>query len=1322
MPDFSMDAQRGMIERLTQLVSDRVRGSSSALASFQTHESTLHEQYAAERQRLSASQLAARNEQQAQYTSALTRVANDFEATVEAAMQEQQQAVRSANSAAELAISKESEEWEATRRRWTSSYEADVRELARGLQEFKERLEQHRGELRKLEEEAQKVARRRYCLRSAMAGSLPVGKCEMSNPIGSYSDALARGESALQAMAAHKLPSFLFTLIVLMFPVFVVTVAMLVAGFLAEPVAHGAPTADAGAGWLRSPDQAYFAFAAAGSIVLGVMSIVFVIVRPQVVHHTREAFRTCLGFVADGHVSLDAAGKLRAAEADVKKLSLKQQLQERLRKLDTEHKETIDRIASERESQVQAAAALLQQQRKVAADARTARQRAINEQYTQQSQQLMALQSAQTVRLEQQEQQELTASRELFERTWARLASHWKEGVAEVQARLDELWHYCRERFPDWYATDWAIWSPPTASLPALQLGTSTFRLDMLEHGIPDEDDLRAVPTEFPFPAGLEFSSRPALLLETWDEGRQAASRAMQQVMLRLLTSLPPGKVRFTIIDPLGLGQNFSAFMHLADFDEKLVNHRIWTEPGHINQRLADLTEHMEDVIQTYLRNEFPTIEAYNRQAGEVAEPFHVLVVANFPAGFNDESAQRLLSIVQSGARCGVYTLMSTDAKLEWPRTIDSSDLASHAVTLQWNGRRFCWADEVLKSLPLQLDEPPADERMTQIIRCLGQRAKAASRVEVPFSTVAPSADAWWAGDSRQSIEVGLGRAGASKLQYLRLGQGTSQHVLISGKTGSGKSTLLHALITNTAIHYGPDEVEFYLIDFKKGVEFKPYAAHRLPHARVVAIESEREFGMSVLERLDHELRLRGDRFRDAGVHDIRGFRDAFPDARMPRVLLVIDEFQEFFTQDDRLSQDAALLLDRLVRQGRAFGIHVLLGSQTLAGAYSLARSTIGQMAVRIALQCSEADSHLILSEDNTAARLLERPGEAIYNDANGLFEGNHPFQVVWLGAHEQEALLAQLDTKFQAAAADNGVPPLIVFEGNAPADLADNAPLRVLLDPAESVASGARLPQVWLGAAVAIKEPTSALFRRQSGANLLVVGQQEESAIGIGCSSLVSLHASTASGTLDARARIWFCDGTRPDSPEAGWSERFVGRLPWPVSLVTPTEAPARIQEIAQEVARRIEAQDEGEPPWFLFLFNLARFRDLRRTDDDFGFSSLDGDKPPSAGKLLGNILRDGPQVGVHTLVWADTFNTVNRWFDRSTLREFDLRALLQMSANDSSNLMDSPAASRLGQNRGLLYSEEQGTSEKFRPYGPPSEAWLERLRQQIRLTNAMP
>src|SRR3974390_3848712 len=106
------------------------------------------------------------------------------------------------------------------------------------------------------------------------------------------------------------------------------------------------------------------------------------------------------------------------------------------------------------------------------------------------------------------------------------------------------------------------------------------------------------------------------------------------------------------------------------------------------------------------------------------------------------------------------------------------------------------------------------------------------------------------------------------------LGQGTSQHVLIAGKTGSGKSTLLHVLISQLAMYYSPSEVELYLIDFKKGVEFKAYAALSLPHARVIAVESEREFGLSVLQRLDVELKNRGECFRKSGVNDLNSYRE----------------------------------------------------------------------------------------------------------------------------------------------------------------------------------------------------------------------------------------------------------------------------------------------------------------------------------------------------------------------------------------------------------------------------------------------------------------
>jgi hypothetical protein len=399
----------------------------------------------------------------------------------------------------------------------------------------------------------------------------------------------------------------------------------------------------------------------------------------------------------------------------------------------------------------------------------------------------------------------------------------------------------------------------------------------------------------------------------------------------------------------------------------------------------------------------------------------------------------------------------------------------------------------------------------------------------------------------------------------------------------------------------------------------------------------------------------------------------------------------------------------------------VLLGSQTLAGAYSLARSTLGQMAVRIALQCSETDAHLILSEDNTAARLLSRPGEAIYNDANGLVEGNHPFQVVWLSDGEREERLRQVAQLARERHADPPKP--IVFEGNAAADPSENRLLAAVLQAPSDTPRPKDGMRAWLGAAVAIKDPTDAMFRPQSGSNLLVVGQSDEQSIGMLSVGLISLAAQL--GPLGGAAsaiprgdnsparlqRFYILDGARPESAEAGYWQRLLDKTQMDGAVVQPRDAAQLVSDLADEVNRRVAAGEQASEPVFLVIYNLARVRDLKKADD----YSFDDDSGAGGGKKLATILREGPSVGVHTLVWCDSYNNANRWLDRQTMRDFEMRVLFQMSAADSSNLMDSPAASKLSNYTAIFYSDERGVAEKFRPYGPPQAEWLNSIAQRL-------
>jgi S-DNA-T family DNA segregation ATPase FtsK/SpoIIIE len=886
---------------------------------------------------------------------------------------------------------------------------------------------------------------------------------------------------------------------------------------------------------------------------------------------------------------------------------------------------------------------------------------------------------------------------------WQTAAAAWERATGEVAAEFVALRAEGQDRFPAW--DEVASPDRPLVSRVPQGVRCGDWLVDMAK--VPDgvsADPKLAPPAELsgPVPAFLPFPDRCSVLLRARDEGRAVAVGALQAMMLRFLTGLPPGKVRFTIIDPVGLGDNFAAFMHLADHDEKLVTSQIWTEPVQIEQRLVDLTDHIASVIQKYLRNQYKSIEDYNRAAGEVAEPYRVLVIANFPAGFTPDAAKRLISIVQSGPSCGVCTLVSADTRMAMPRDFNIHDVEAASLTLTWKEGAFVPKDPVLATFPLVLDPPPATAAVAQIVQRVGKASKAAARVEVPFAYIAPKPGEEWTGDASRGFDVPVGRAGATRKQSFVLGRGTAQHALVAGKTGSGKSTLLHALITNLALTYSPDEAELYLIDFKEGVEFQWYATYRLPHARVVAIQSEREFGLSVLQRLDVILRERGEKFRDSGVNDLAGYRAAHPEEKTPRILLIVDEFQAFFTEDDKVAQEAALLLDRLVRQGRAFGMHVVLGSQTLGGAYSLARSTIDQMAVRVALQCSDADAQLILSKDNSAARLLSRPGEAIYNDQNGLVEGNDPFQVVWLAEEKREAVLAELRDR----AGDRWPPPL-VFAGNTSADPANNPALTRALNST----TPAKVPLAWIGEPVAIKEPTAAAFRPVGGANLLVIGQNEDAGRGLFASAVVGLAAQL--GTVEKAFTI--LDGTPDDAADADYLTQLAGKVP---GVVAPPRSglPAAIADLAVEMDRRHKGESSDRTPRFLLVFGVHRFRELRKAEDDYSFGRRGTDREPTPSERFAALLRDGPPVGIHLIVWCDSLTNLNRAFDRPQLREFGMRVLFQMSPTDSSTLMDTPAASKLGRNRALFLVEDQDRPEKFRPYGLPAADWLDATTEALR------
>jgi len=149
----------------------------------------------------------------------------------------------------------------------------------------------------------------------------------------------------------------------------------------------------------------------------------------------------------------------------------------------------------------------------------------------------------------------------------------------------------------------------------------------------------------------------------------------------------------------------------------------------------------------------------------------------------------------------------------------------------------------------------------------------------------------------------------------------------------------------------------------------------------------------------------------------------------------------------------------------------------------------------------------------------------------------------------------------------------------------------------------------------------------------------------------------------------------------------------------------------LKQELEYRSANTDVLHGAMLIAVVNLSRFRELRRNEEySFGDDTGGASKPDA---ILANVLRDGPALGMHVWMWADSAGTITRWVSRQSLRDIELRILMQMSASDSNQLIDSNVANRLDRYVVLIQDDIEGKPVKFRPF--ELDSVIAKLKQRV-------
>ncbi|WP_007512486.1 FtsK/SpoIIIE domain-containing protein [Pseudofrankia saprophytica] len=901
----------------------------------------------------------------------------------------------------------------------------------------------------------------------------------------------------------------------------------------------------------------------------------------------------------------------------------------------------------------------------------------------------------------------------------------WRRDLAQLRRTVDALRAELDAAMPPADA-DWSAWHPLSQPVDALRIGTYSRR------GC--EDEPLTVPALFPFPGTTNLVVRAG-------RGVPGRADAVLGVVGRMLASIPAGRLRLSVIDPIALGSAVRSLAGLNSDDVRLMDDPL-VRPQEIENKLTELVERIGRVDRDLLGpHRLGSLVEFNRRPGARPEPYHVVVVFDFPRGFTTpESRTRLDQVMLNGPRCGVYTIlviaqdsadyphhlaMGEDGQVTTgPAVLTPAAVGEWTFELEHPAASSWEASEVLRTVVDRVADAARDaDRVVVTPKRMFDLLPVATRPElggiagVERLVRLRDPSTWWQADATESLAVPLGTYGLDDLMVMRLGDGTRNHVMIAGMTGAGKSTLLHTLITVAAVLYSPAELELYLIDMKQGVEFQEYARRALPHARVVAMHSQREFGLETMRTLTMEIERRAALFKRYQAADLAGYRraraeaagtrtgtgtgtgtgaDADADADDPmlaRVLLVVDEFHVLFDADDETGREAAGHLATLVRMGRAYGVHVLLASQTPSSPVSMGSDAVRNMEIRIALRCHDQVSRRILAENNPAATELAPRGEAIYNASSGQRGRDTKFQVAYLETADRAALL---DT-FRALARSRDFPrdPL-VYDGDRPGDITSG----VFAELAGARREPAAPLRIWLGEPLGLSAPVHTDFAARADRALLAIGDDPAN-VGVLTAVCASLAAGGVGRGPGRLAAVSVVDFTAVDQRYTAVHEELVTLLPG-LRRCGAADALAHVGELAELVEKRTMNDsytvDLVEDCRFLLLNGLHRCRGISAAPSWSGGAA-------GLGVPLDYLLREGPEVGVFVVATIDG-NGLRR-VHRDILNQFGIVLTRQRPQQyDRVDALSGLATNRLRDGQALL--NDDGDVIGLRPFQIPPPGWL--------------
>ena len=223
-------------------------------------------------------------------------------------------------------------------------------------------------------------------------------------------------------------------------------------------------------------------------------------------------------------------------------------------------------------------------------------------------------------------------------------------------------------------------------------------------------------------------------------------------------------------------------------------------------------------------------------------------------------------------------------------------------------------------------------------------------------------------------------------------------HGLVAGTTGSGKSETLQTYMLSLAVNYSPDDIGFFIIDYKGGGMANLF--NGLPHMVGQISNLSGNQVHRAMVSIKSENRRRQRIFNEHGVNNInlytRLYKSGEAAEAIPHLFIIIDEFAELKKEEPDFMKE----LISVAQVGRSLGVHLILATQKPSG--TVDDNIWSNSKFRLCLRVQDRDDSMDMLHKPDAAYITQAGRCYLQVGSDEVYE---LFQSGWSGAPYDEHL-----------------------------------------------------------------------------------------------------------------------------------------------------------------------------------------------------------------------------------------------------------------------------------------------------------------------------